>query len=311
PFHVRAMVLADKTLFAAGPYGDAIRSIDSFEGKRGVRLAAASATDGKLLASYAIDAMPVFDGLAAANGRLFLAMKDGTVRCFGESGAPLKSTLGEPIEVLPEELLPSDEEYKKEMREFLGQPEPSKGGAAAGGPRKELKGQSRSGDFAKVAHGKVVKSPIGYRIGADAKEFAVALNELEKPVTERATWTFQMQAAKGFDQPQYYRNGFFVFGDGADSESLVACGIQFIQGIAVLFEGTPNGKSLAKGELSGDLNRVFDVEVSVDLAQQTVTLKAGSQTVTGPLKRRLAAVSHVGFGAWNAVTDFGSLERRD
>ena len=61
---------------------------------RGVRLAAASVEDGELIASYAIDALPVFDGLAAANGSLYLALRDGTVRCFGQTGEALESKLG-------------------------------------------------------------------------------------------------------------------------------------------------------------------------------------------------------------------------
>ena len=126
PFNVRAMALADKILFAAGPYGDAVRSMGAFQGTRGNRLAAVSVTDGKMIASYAIDALPVFDGLAAANDHLFIAFKDGTVRAFGASGEALESKLGEAIEVLPEKLDPSDEKYRIQTKKMLGQPIPKK-----------------------------------------------------------------------------------------------------------------------------------------------------------------------------------------
>jgi len=122
PFNVRAMALADKILFVAGPYGDAVRSMESFQGARGNRLAAVSITDGKMVASYEIDALPVFDGLVAANDHLFMAFKDGTVRSFGTIGEALKSKLGEPIEVLPEKLDSSDEEYRIQTKKTLGQP---------------------------------------------------------------------------------------------------------------------------------------------------------------------------------------------
>ena len=47
------------------------------------RLLAVSTSDGKKLAEYRLDAPPVFDGLAAAGGQLYLATIDGKVVCFG------------------------------------------------------------------------------------------------------------------------------------------------------------------------------------------------------------------------------------
>ena len=44
---------------------------------------AASASSGEKLAQYKLDAPPAWDGLAAANGMLFLAMADGRVLCMG------------------------------------------------------------------------------------------------------------------------------------------------------------------------------------------------------------------------------------
>ena len=50
----------------------------SFDG-----LWAVSTTDGKKLAEYKLDAPPVFDGMAAAAGRLYASTTDGHVVCFG------------------------------------------------------------------------------------------------------------------------------------------------------------------------------------------------------------------------------------
>ena len=49
---------------------------------QGVLLYAASASDGWKLAEYKLDSLPVRDGMAAANGRLYLATKNGKVLCF-------------------------------------------------------------------------------------------------------------------------------------------------------------------------------------------------------------------------------------
>ena len=127
PLHVRAMVLANHTLFVSGPYGDAIRSMDSFEGKRGIRLAAVSADDGSLLANYEIGGLPVFDGMAAAGGKLYIAMKDGSLRAYGSEGTELVSAMGDEIEILKEDLLPSDEEYRLKVQEATGKSLPGQG----------------------------------------------------------------------------------------------------------------------------------------------------------------------------------------
>ncbi|MHC4981716.1 MAG: outer membrane protein assembly factor BamB family protein [Planctomycetota bacterium] len=83
PLVVRAMVLADKRLFVAGPAGDARHSLAAFEGQQGVVLWSLSATDGEKLAEYKLESLPVFDGLAAAAGRLYIALDGGRLVCFG------------------------------------------------------------------------------------------------------------------------------------------------------------------------------------------------------------------------------------
>ncbi len=45
-------------------------------------LQAVSAETGNKLADHKLDTYPVFDGLIAAEGRLFMSMLDGTVRCY-------------------------------------------------------------------------------------------------------------------------------------------------------------------------------------------------------------------------------------
>ena len=78
----RALILAGDTLFVAGPHGATHEDIEAFRGEKGISLQAIAAADGKQLASYPLKSLPVFDGLAAARGRLYLATKDGKVTCF-------------------------------------------------------------------------------------------------------------------------------------------------------------------------------------------------------------------------------------
>ncbi|MHC4074187.1 MAG: outer membrane protein assembly factor BamB family protein [Planctomycetota bacterium] len=84
---IRAMVLAGKHLFVAGPPDvlDPDDPMAAFEGRSGAVLRAYSATDGDMLAEYKLDAPPVFDGLIAAKGRLYLSLENGTVLCMGKN----------------------------------------------------------------------------------------------------------------------------------------------------------------------------------------------------------------------------------
>jgi len=100
PLLARAMALAGKTLFVAGPpdlldeEAAVARRFDddvqkqiaeqdaALDGKRAALLWAVSADDGKRLAELKLDAPPVWDGMAAAQGRLYVATTDGKVRCL-------------------------------------------------------------------------------------------------------------------------------------------------------------------------------------------------------------------------------------
>ena len=99
PVFVRAMVLANKTLFVAGP-PDLMDEEDTFEklvkrdakvqsilvkqdkvlaGSEGALLRAVSAESGESLSELKLPALPVWDGMAIANGYIYIATEDGTV----------------------------------------------------------------------------------------------------------------------------------------------------------------------------------------------------------------------------------------
>ncbi|MHC4407338.1 MAG: outer membrane protein assembly factor BamB family protein [Planctomycetota bacterium] len=101
PLMVRAMALAGNTLLIAGP-ADLVDEEAAFQafpdeatqrqlafqervlkGDRGATLAAVDAESGETLAEHPLDSPPVFDGLIAARGRVYLATMDGRVIAFG------------------------------------------------------------------------------------------------------------------------------------------------------------------------------------------------------------------------------------
>jgi outer membrane protein assembly factor BamB len=86
PVRVNAMVATDGFLFVGG-FPDVVAPGDplgAFEGRKGGVLSACDKTDGKTLWEYALPSPPVFNGLASANGRLYLATQDGSIACFNK-----------------------------------------------------------------------------------------------------------------------------------------------------------------------------------------------------------------------------------
>jgi outer membrane protein assembly factor BamB len=84
PLTGKALALTGDTLFVAGtpvafPENDLAKA---YEGRMGGVLWAASASTGEKLAQYTLDAAPVWDSLAVANGALFVSLADGRVICM-------------------------------------------------------------------------------------------------------------------------------------------------------------------------------------------------------------------------------------
>ncbi|MDP6524785.1 MAG: PQQ-binding-like beta-propeller repeat protein [Kiritimatiellia bacterium] len=88
PVRIRSMVLAGEILFVCGvpdiadPDNPLVAQA-ALEGRKGAKLQAYSAIDGKKLAEYQLKSPAVFDGLIAAGGQLFFSTTDGTVICMG------------------------------------------------------------------------------------------------------------------------------------------------------------------------------------------------------------------------------------
>ncbi|MFZ5831332.1 MAG: PQQ-binding-like beta-propeller repeat protein, partial [Planctomycetota bacterium] len=89
PLTGKAITVAGDVVFVAGtpvifPEDDLAAA---YEGRMGGVLWAASTADGEKLAEYKLDAPPTWDGLAAANGMLFVSLADGRIVCMAPQEA--------------------------------------------------------------------------------------------------------------------------------------------------------------------------------------------------------------------------------
>jgi outer membrane protein assembly factor BamB len=83
PIVVRAMVLAGHTLFAAGPVMEGADE-PRFDENAPAELIAVDTKDGRTLSRRSIEAQPVFDGMAAADGKIYVSTVDGRIVCLGK-----------------------------------------------------------------------------------------------------------------------------------------------------------------------------------------------------------------------------------
>jgi len=90
PMTGKAMAVSGNILFLAGEpmaFDDPSHKTyaAAYDGSLGGHLLAVSTSDGSAFAEYQLDAPPVWDGIALANGRLYVSLADGTVQCMGQS----------------------------------------------------------------------------------------------------------------------------------------------------------------------------------------------------------------------------------
>lgn len=93
---VRAMAMGKDRLAVAGPvdvgqkaedilaFKNEDEAVAGFEGRKGINLRIVSAKDGQTITQAELAAIPVFDGMAIASGRIYVSLKDGTLASFGQ-----------------------------------------------------------------------------------------------------------------------------------------------------------------------------------------------------------------------------------
>lgn len=296
PLQARAMVLAADTLFVAGPPDvldeeQALYSPDhpttrkkleeqaaALTGKMGGRLLAISAEDGRCLAAYELGVMPTFDGMAAGGGRLYLTTLDGKVLCLGGEGTPLP-----PAKIDLETLDVSVQEA----------PVPPAVG----------KGPSRAGDFDHVASVVVTTSDLGYYLYSDHQQMGLALKKLPRPLSGKVKLTTRMKVAPDGQ----IKNAFLVFGGAPDEGRLVKCGLRYLMEKAVIVQGPMSDEKATQQPFDADQNKLYDVEVLVDLDSGNVVMKVGETTVATTLKTPPGQVAYVGYGVLRSAAEFGPV----
>jgi hypothetical protein len=312
-----AMALADKTLFVAGPPDvideeQAAKALNdpeikkklseqeaALEGKRGALLAAVSATNGRKLAAYRLDSAPIFDGLAAANGRLYLSTMDGKVICLGAGdGQPLQAatdavvTPRGPDADKPTGVVPPATTSKAKTAGKAGKKAVAKPAATHTHP-----------DFQHIAGGTVTSSSLGYKLATDEGENGLALKKLAAPLTKQATFKLKIQPTK----EGRLETGFLAFGDGTADDQLVKCGVRVRTKKCYIMQGAGKTGTTTEDFIT-ESGKPLPVEVVVDLEAKKVKMTLPGKTIEATLTVPLKQITHAGYHVMNAVTEFSDVE---
>ncbi len=301
PLLARALVVAGDTLFAAGPpamldedevynvYGkpETQEQLDehvaAFEGRKGGLIVAASKEDASLLAAYKLDHAPVFDGIAAAGGKLFVATVDGTVVCLGNRGEALESA-----------------------------PDVKLGPVAVGPVRRgsaPVALTKSHPDFQHLSRIAVIKSDLGYRMETAKQKVGLALKKLADPITSRATFRVKIRPRPGAPKGTP-GNGFLAFGNGPDDAKLVKCGFR-ISGPSLIIVQSPGSKKGSKSaRVEVVANEVVELVATVDLKEKKVTTTMSGVTVEAPLALPIDGITWIGYWLDSVDADFGPIEIR-
>ncbi|MCU0872310.1 MAG: PQQ-like beta-propeller repeat protein [Pirellulaceae bacterium] len=314
PILVRAMVASDDRLFVLGPeelmrQDEIKRRITEDEvqklmaeqemalnGKSGSILLAVDKQSGKILSGHRLPKAPVLDGMAGAYGNLYLAATDGTLCCVGGDGEALDALSGEKIEELNQVTAPPSQDPS--------QPKAGKKKAKPAPKAAPINLPSKDAEFTKLDQAHAYQVVLGYRVACEPGQIGTALKKLDAPLTGQATLKCRLQYANGDGA----NNGYLSFGDSADETQLVKCGLRQKMKTAAVIQG-PLADSLGTTAPSvTDLEKQYELNVTVDLAAGNVTFQSGEATVTAKLDRPMKSITHVGYCLNNSTADFSPIE---
>lgn len=257
------------------------RQEEALTGKYGGQLWSVDKATGKVRARYALKAVPVFDGLAVAEGRLFLVTLDGRVLSWSAVGLDkLPGVKNQPAHTKWNK--PEDPSY------LLPPPEP------------------KDSDFATVTGCRVFSAKLGYQIQAKGKNtIGIAVKKLDKPLTGTVTFTTTVRAARGGQG--LLSNGYLAFGDGDTDAHLIKCGVRLRAQNVSLIQGPFKGGKSTSRPIDIPANQTVKIRVTVDLAARRITARLNKVALSAKLQQPLKAITYLGYAVDTALVDVAPI----
>lgn len=149
-------------------------------------------------------------------------------------------------------------------------------------------------------NGTLEKGGLGYILSSLEKDkLGVALKKTDTPYKNSLTIKGKMKSA----QPSGTRNGYILFGESLSRFGQAGV---LIGGMKYAISGHYAEKKEVPAKF--DQNKVFDIELIINIKDKTVTFKVDGTEVKTKMNYRPKSVDYVGYAAANTKTEFSDLE---
>jgi arylsulfatase A-like enzyme len=150
----------------------------------------------------------------------------------------------------------------------------------------------------------VDSSDLGWLLDGPTSAYSYALVKLRERINWNADFTLKWKLET--DSAGTNHNGYLAFGSAANESSLIRAGLKRDAGQPVITEPGSAGESTLTGLTfpSG----VLDVEVAFARADNSLTLRVGTNSLKRVLSANYPAITHLGYAVRQARTRFGFFE---
>jgi hypothetical protein len=221
---------------------------------------------------------------------LFISTTNGQLCCLSGDGDGLVTLSAKEVEDLNQNSTPPSPPRRKSAKKPAG--------------AKTTRLPSKNADFDKIDQTRAFQAELGYRLASDASQGGMALQALDTPLTGKVTLECTLQYANGDGS----NNGYLAFGDGANEEQLVKCGLRKKMGTAAILQGPLAANEGPTTPCVTGNEKQYELTVTVDLASGSVTLQGAGVTVNANLERPMKSITHVGYCLKGTIVDFSPIE---
>ena len=158
-------------------------------------------------------------------------------------------------------------------------------------------------DFSWTDNVYIRKTKKGYDVSSI--ENGYALFKAATPYKNRVRFSFTAQCKKKWGR----RNIIFAFGEEADKEDLIKCGLYIGSGHIVAIYGDPSKeKNIKRIKAKGLKSKKYNIEVNIDLENKSFKILVDGKEIEFPIDRNWNAVNYFGYAVFSTQTLFSKVK---
>jgi hypothetical protein len=158
-----------------------------------------------------------------------------------------------------------------------------------------------TGDFDMTLNAEVKRHSMGYELSSPS--IGCALHKLDKPITTSSAFEFRCRSLK----KKNAQNALFVFGDSAEVNALIKCGLLVGANQLAIWHGTwEQWQSGGNRKIVLEPGKDYNVRVEIDMKKRIVRMQAADNELQWPLPQNIKEIRWYGYlvnGTSSAFSD--------